>query len=67
MVVSVEKMAWGVGIAYPENERRVLAVPAASSMMGEETPGVIHVFILHKNADTGHLRMGVLNILFPNN
>lgn len=51
--------------AYPENETRVLAVPAVSSVVGEETPRVLLVLIRHKNADTAFLGRGLLHILFP--
>lgn len=44
---------------------RVLAVPAVSGVVGEETPGVLVVLVQHENAHAAHLRRVVLHILLP--
>lgn len=56
---------WNSENTNPENETRIFAMPAVSSVMSEETPRVILVFILHQNANTVHLGRTILHILFP--
>lgn len=54
-------------MTYPENEVRVLAVPAVTGVVGKETPGVLVVFILHENPHAARLRWVVLHVLLPDN
>lgn len=67
MFVSGDQTAQGFKYVYPENNMRVITVPAVSSVVSEETPWRLLVLFLHKNADTAHLGRVVLYILFPDN
>jgi len=54
-------------ITYPENQVRVLSVPAVTGVVGEETPGVLVVLILHENPHAARLRRVILHVFLPDN
>lgn len=53
------------GLPYPENQVRVLSMPAVSSVMREETPRELVVLVLHQNAHAPRFTRLILHILLP--
>ena len=50
---------------YPENQLSILAVPAVANVVGEETPCVAVVLILHQNPDPACLVGLIKHVLLP--
>jgi hypothetical protein len=53
-------------ITYPEDQVRILAMPAVTPVVGEEAPGKLVVLILHENAHAASLARFIAHILLPN-
>lgn len=51
---------------YPEDQSRILAMPAVAHMVGEETPGVAVVLVLHQDANATRLAGRLAHVLLPN-
>lgn len=54
------------GWTNPENQPRVPAVPAATWMVGEETPRIFIVGILHHDANAAQTEWLFVHVFFPN-
>lgn len=52
-------------ITYPEDQARILAVPAVTPVVGEEAPRELVVLVLHENAHAPSLTRSIAHILFP--
>lgn len=52
---------------YPENQLSILAVPAVANVVGEETPRVAVVLVLHEDTDPVGLAGLVEHVFFPQN
>lgn len=52
-------------VTYPEDQVRILAVPAVTPVVGEEAPRELVVFVLHENAHAPSLTRPIAHILFP--
>lgn len=50
---------------YPENQLSILAMPAVTDMVGEETPRVAVVLVLHENTDSVSLAGLVEHVFLP--
>lgn len=54
-------------LSHPENQLSILAVPAVANVVGEETPRVAVVLILHEDTDPVGLAGLVEHVFFPQN
>lgn len=52
-------------VTYPEDQVRILAVPAVTPVVGEEAPRELVVLVLHENAHAPSLTGSIAHILFP--
>jgi hypothetical protein len=50
---------------HPENQTRVLSVPAVTTVVGKEAPRELVVLVLHENTDTARLTGPITHILLP--
>lgn len=53
-------------VTYPEDQVRILAVPAVTPVVGKETPGKPVIFVLHEDAYASSVARAVAHVLFPN-
>ena len=52
-------------LTHPEDQVRVLAVPAVALVVGEEAPGESVVLVLHQNAHAASIAGSGLHVLLP--
>lgn len=53
-------------VTYPEDQVRILAVPAVTPVVGKETPGEPVILVLHEDAHASSVARPFAHVFFPN-